>query len=378
MRFTRNTHIGDAEAGEDKRGESKGGGERIAKVIARAGVCSRRDAERLIAEGRVTLNGRKIDSPAVNVTPRDKIAVDGAGLPTAEGVRLWRYHKPKGRVTTHRDPEGRPTVFDALPSELPRVISVGRLDFNTEGLLLLTNDGALARHLERPATGWLRRYRVRARGAIAQAELDVLKDGITIDGIHYGPVEAKLDRIQGGGNIWLTLGLREGKNREVRRIMEHLKLTVNRLIRLSFGPFALGDLEPGAIEEIKRRVLAEQLGTEMAETLGLGVKQQGSTRQPRAAAASVSDARPGGGAAKGRPGDKRRPAAKPPSKPPAGDKPRPAGAPHLSSRPHLSGKSTSKPLPGGQQASRTASERPSVGRPASRRPGGKPAPRRPS
>ncbi len=332
-------------------------------MIARAGVCSRRDAERLIAEGRVTLNGRKIDSPAVNVTPRDKIAVDGAGLPTAEGVRLWRYHKPKGRVTTHRDPEGRSTVFEALPADLPRVISVGRLDFNTEGLLLLTNDGALARHLERPATGWLRRYRVRAHGAIAQAELDVLKDGITIDGIHYGPIEAKLDRIQGGGNIWLTLGLREGKNREVRRIMEHLRLTVNRLIRLSFGPFALGDLEPGAIEEVKRRVRAEQLGTEMAETLGLGVKQQGSTR---AAAGAARDARAAGGSTTGRTGDKRHPGGKPSSKPRAGDKPGPAG------------KSTSKPLPAGQQASRPASARPVGGKPSSRSPGGKPSPRRPS
>jgi 23S rRNA pseudouridine2605 synthase len=386
MRFTRNTHTGDAEAGDSdsnsKSGDARAGGERIAKVIARAGVCSRRDAERLIAEGRVTLNGRKIDSPAVNVTPRDKVAVDGAGLPTAEGVRLWRYHKPKGRVTTHRDPEGRPTVFDALPPELPRVISVGRLDFNTEGLLLLTNDGALARHLERPTTGWLRRYRVRARGAIAQAELDVLKDGITIDGIHYGPVEAKLDRIQGGGNIWLTLGLREGKNREVRRIMEHLKLTVNRLIRLSFGPFALGDLEAGAIEEVKRRVLAEQLGTDMAETLGLGVKQQGSTRQPRAAAAR--DARPGGGAAKGRSGDSRHPGGKPSAKSQAGDKSRSAGKslaagkPLQAGKPRPAGGSARKPLPGGGQAPRPAFERPSGGKPPSRPLGGKPSPRRPS
>jgi 23S rRNA pseudouridine2605 synthase len=271
MGFTRNTHITDA--GSKEAAKESSGGERIAKVIARAGICSRRDAERLIAEGRVTLNGKKLDNPAVNVTPRDRVAVDGAGLPTAQSVRLWRYHKPKGRVTTHRDPEGRPTVFDALPDDMPRVISIGRLDFNTEGLLLLTNDGTLARHLERPATGWLRRYRVRARGAISQGELDGLKDGIEIEGIRYGPIEAKIDRVQ-GGNLWLTLGLREGKNREVRRIMEHLKLTVNRLIRLSFGPFALGELAPGTIEEVKRRVLAEQLGAEMAATLGLDSKRQ--------------------------------------------------------------------------------------------------------
>jgi 23S rRNA pseudouridine2605 synthase len=267
MGFGRNTHISNSADGNGQAGE------RIAKVIARAGVCSRRDAERFIAEGRVTLNGKRLDTPAVNVTPRDRITVDGAALPAAEGVRFWRYHKPKGRVTTHRDPEGRPTVFEALPADLPRVISVGRLDFNTEGLLLLTNDGALARHLESPSTGWLRRYRVRVRGTIAQSDLDRLAQGVEIDGIRYGPIEAKIDRVQ-GGNLWLTLGLREGKNREVRRIMEHLKLTVNRLIRLSFGPFALGDLAPGAIEEVKRRVLAEQLGGDMAKTLGLAEKRQ--------------------------------------------------------------------------------------------------------
>jgi len=248
-------------------------GERIAKVIARAGICSRRDAERLIADGRVTLNGKRLDSPAVNVTPRDKIVVDGAALPSAEAPRLWRYCKPKGRVTTHRDPQGRPTVFEALPDNLPRVISVGRLDFSTEGLLLLTNDGGLARHLESPATGWLRRYRVRANGKITQPELDALGKGVEIDGVRYAAIEAKLDRVQ-GANCWITLGIREGKNREVRRIMEHLQLAVNRLIRVSFGPFALGELEPGQIEEVKRRVLAEQLGPDMARTLGLSEKRQ--------------------------------------------------------------------------------------------------------
>ncbi len=204
---------------------------------------------------------------------KDQIAVDGKPLSTPEEVRLWRYHKPKGRVTTHRDPQGRPTVFEALPAEMPRVISIGRLDFNTEGLLLLTNDGALARHLEAPSTGWLRRYRVRVHGKAEQSALDALSGGIALDGVRYGPIEAKLDRAQ-GANSWLTLGLREGKNREVRRIMEHLGLQVTRLIRVSFGPFILGDLEPGAVAEVKRRVLADQLGDEMAQTLGLKEKRQ--------------------------------------------------------------------------------------------------------
>jgi 23S rRNA pseudouridine2605 synthase len=262
MGFARDTHISERLPGE-----------RIAKVIARSGLCSRRDAERLVAEGRVTVNGKRLDSPAVNVTANDKILVDGTELPTAEPVRLWRYHKPKGRVTTHRDPEGRPTVFEALPDNMPRVISVGRLDFNTEGLLLLTNDGELARHLEQPATGWLRRYRVRANGKIAQAQLDALAKGVTVDGVRYAGIEARLDREQ-GANVWLTLVLREGKNREVRRIMEHLGLSVNRLIRMSFGPFALGDLTVGAVEEVKRRVLADQLSDEVAGRLGLKEKQQ--------------------------------------------------------------------------------------------------------
>jgi 23S rRNA pseudouridine2605 synthase len=227
----------------------------------------------LIAERRVSLNGKTLDSPAVNVTADDKIVVDGKALLDAEPPKLWRYHKTKGRVTTHRDPEGRPTVFEALPPEMPRVISIGRLDFNTEGLLLLTNDGALARHLEQPSTGWLRRYRVRVNGHVEQSALDKLAGGIEIEGVRYGPIEATLDRKQ-GANSWLTLGLREGKNREVRKIMTHLGVVVNRLIRLSFGPFPLGDLEPGAIAEIKRRVLADQLGDEMAEKLGLKEKKR--------------------------------------------------------------------------------------------------------
>lgn len=241
---------------------------RIAKAMARAGLCSRRDAERWIAEGRVNVNGKVLSSPALDVGPKDKVLVDGKPLPTAEPVRLWRYHKPRGLVTTHKDPQGRPTVFDALPEDLPRVVSIGRLDFNTEGLLLLTNDGALARHLELPATGWMRRYRVRAHGRVTQAQLDALKDGIEIDGVRYGPVEATLDSEQ-GANVWLTIGLREGKNREVRRILSTFALDVNRLIRISYGPFQLLDLQPGKAEPVKRHVLAEQLGRRVAEEFGL-------------------------------------------------------------------------------------------------------------
>lgn len=247
--------------------------QRVAKTIARSGFCSRRDAERIIAEGRVTLNGKLLDTPAINVTEKDRILIDGQPLPERSGVRLWRYHKPKGRVTTHRDPQGRPTVFEALPEDMPRVISVGRLDLNTEGLLLLTNDGDLARHLEAPLTAWVRRYRVRVHGKVDQAALDRLGEGVEIEGVKYGPVDARLDRVQ-GTNAWLTLGLREGKNREVRRIMDHLGLEVGRLIRISFGPFQLGDLQTGAVEEIKRRILAEQLGRTLAEKLNLADKRK--------------------------------------------------------------------------------------------------------
>ena len=237
---------------------------RIAKAMARSGLCSRRDAERWIAEGRVALNGRILDTPAIEVGPTDKIVVDGQPLPAAEPAQIWRYYKPRGLVTTHSDPEGRATVFDALPADMPRVVSIGRLDYNTEGLLLLTNDGELARHLELPATGWLRRYRVRAYGRVSQSDLDALKDGVTIEGVRYGGIEAHLDSVQ-AGNMWLTIGLREGKNREVRRILGSLALEVNRLIRISYGPFQLTDLTPGMVEPIKRRVLADQLGPQAAE-----------------------------------------------------------------------------------------------------------------
>jgi 23S rRNA pseudouridine2605 synthase len=241
---------------------------RIAKAIAHAGLCSRRDAEAWIAAGRVAVNGKVLTTPAYVVSPSDTVTVDGKPLPQAQAPRLWRYHKRCGLVTSHKDPQGRKTVFVALPEGLPRVVSVGRLDINTEGLLLLTTDGELARHLELPSTGWLRRYRVRAHGRVTEEALDALRSGVTIDGVSYGPVEAKIERQQ-GSNVWLMIALREGKNREVKRIAEHLGLTVNRLIRVSFGPFALGALAPGTVEEVKRRVLADQLGTKIAREFGL-------------------------------------------------------------------------------------------------------------
>jgi len=242
-------------------------GERIAKVIARAGLASRREAEQWIGAGRVAVNGTVIHSPALNVTARDRISVDGEPLPARERTRLFLYHKPRGLLTTRSDPQGRPTIFQQLPNNLPRLVSVGRLDFNTEGLLLLTNDGALARVLELPATGWLRRYRVRAHGAATQAKLDELRGGVTIDGIHYRGIEATLDRVQ-GSNLWLSFAIREGKNREVRNVLGHLGLTVTRLIRVSFGPFQLGDLPEGAVEEVRTRVLREQLGERLPALSG--------------------------------------------------------------------------------------------------------------
>jgi 23S rRNA pseudouridine2605 synthase len=262
---------------------SRAGPMRIAKALARAGLCSRREAERWIGEGRVSVNGQTLKSPARDVSPSDRILVDGNPLPVPAAPRLWRYHKPRGLVTTHSDPQGRPTVFDALPPDMPRVISVGRLDFNTEGLLLLTNDGGLARHLELPATGWLRRYRVRAHGTVGQDALDKLKEGVEIGGIRYGPIEAALDKVQ-PSNVWLTIGLREGKNREVRNVLQSLGLAVNRLIRISFGPFQLLDLEPGTVEPVKRRVLREQMGPRVATELGLTDEEDAphpATKAPR-------------------------------------------------------------------------------------------------
>ncbi|MBR0932925.1 pseudouridine synthase [Bradyrhizobium jicamae] len=245
----------------------KKSGERIAKVLARAGLASRRDAEEIVTQGRVTVNGRVINSPALDVTANDVVAVDGTPLPPRERTRLFMYHKPRGLMTTHSDPEKRPTVFDNLPEGLPRLISIGRLDFNTEGLLLLTNDGGLARTLELPDTGWLRRYRVRAHGEVTQAQLDELKKGVEVDGVKYGPIDATLERDQ-GANVWLVFAIREGKNREVRNVMAHLGLEVNRLIRVSYGPFQLGELEEGKVEEVKTRVLREQLGEKVAKLAG--------------------------------------------------------------------------------------------------------------
>jgi 23S rRNA pseudouridine2605 synthase len=234
-------------------------GERIAKVIARAGICSRRDAEKLIAEGRVAVDGSKITSPALNVSPDAIITVDDKLIPTAAPARLWRYHKPAGLVTSHRDPQGRPTVFQKLPPSLPRAISVGRLDINSEGLLLLTNDGGLARRLELPVQGWVRRYRVRLFGNVTQAELDRLAKGVTIDGVRYGLVTAELERSK-TSNAWAMVSLKEGKNREVKKLMEYLGFKVSRLIRVSFGPFHLGHLPEGQVEEIPGKVWREQLG----------------------------------------------------------------------------------------------------------------------
>jgi 23S rRNA pseudouridine2605 synthase len=243
--------------------------ERIAKRIARAGICSRRDAELYIANGRVSVNGVVVTSPALNVTTADQISVDGKPLPAREPAGLWRYYKPRGLVVSDRDEQNRTTIFDQLPSGLPRLITIGRLDLDSEGLLLMTNDGDLARHLELPSTGWSRKYRVRVQGHVDQTRLAELANGVTIDGIRYGKVLTSLDR-QMPSNAWLTVAIREGKNREIRRIMEYLGHQVSRLIRISYGPFQLGDMKGGEIFQIKQRILAEQLGLDdvPSETAG--------------------------------------------------------------------------------------------------------------
>jgi 23S rRNA pseudouridine2605 synthase len=233
--------------------------ERIAKRMARAGLCSRREAESWIEQGRVVLNGKLLTTPAITVTTKDRVEVDGKLVGQKERTRLWMFNKPSGTVTTNRDPEGRRTIFDRLPEGLPRLITVGRLDINTEGLLLMTNDGGLARELELPATGWLRRYRVRVHGKVEQSRLDGLKDGIAVDGVLYGAIEAELEHVQ-GSNSWLSVSLREGKNREIKNVMGALDLEVSRLIRISFGPFQLGDLPSGTIREVRSRTLRDQLG----------------------------------------------------------------------------------------------------------------------
>ncbi len=251
--------------------------ERIAKVLARAGLCSRRDAERWIADGRVAVDGKVLTTPAVTVTGINAITVDGAPLPEAAPAKLWRYHKPPGLLTSHRDPRGRPTVFERLPERLPRVVSVGRLDLNSEGLLLLTNDGELARHLELPETGWIRRYRVRVRGPVDEKRLKALEGGVTVSGIKYGAINAKLDSRR-GANAWLTVALAEGRNREVRKVMAHLGLEVSRLIRVAYGPFQLGNLNRGQTAEVTGKVLREQVGKEA----GTAVSRTGKKQQQKA------------------------------------------------------------------------------------------------
>ncbi len=253
------TPNGEAQPDEIQPDEAPPKGERIAKLIARAGVCSRREAERMIEAGQVRLDGEVIRTPAIVVDDPRRIAVDGKPLPAVEPTRLFRYHKTRGLLVAERDPEGRPTIYDGFPAELPRLMPVGRLDLASEGLLLLTNDGELKRSLELPSTGWLRRYRARVWGDIDEKKLAGLINGVTIEGIQYGSIEAKLDQVT-GDNAWVTVALREGRNREVRRVMEHIGLKVNRLIRVAYGPFQLGAMVPGQISEVPPKVIAEQLG----------------------------------------------------------------------------------------------------------------------
>lgn len=252
--------------------ENKHKAMRIAKVMARAGLCSRREAERWVVAGRVQVNGRVIDSPALNVSECDKVVVDGKALPEAQGTRLFLYHKPPGLVTSHKDEQGRATVFDNLPSHLPRVVSVGRLDLNTEGLLLLTNDGELARFLELPSTGWRRKYRVRVHGKVNEKRLESLKKGITVEGVRYKSIEANLESLEGGvskgANSWISVALREGKNREIRRVMEALGLRVTRLIRTDYGPFSMGKIVRGSVVEVKTDVMKHQVAKYFAEKGG--------------------------------------------------------------------------------------------------------------
>lgn len=324
----------------------------MAKLLARAGVGSRRDVERLIGEGRVAINGRTLDTPAVKVEPGDIVTVDGEVVGEPEPARLFRYHKPVGLVTTHKDPVGRPTVFDALPEGLPRLISVGRLDLNSEGLLLLTNDGQLARALEMPSTAIVRRYRARAHGRTTQEKLDTLMRGVTVEGVRYGPIEAKLDKAKEGpqgANLWITVTLHEGKNREVRRVLESIGLKVNRLIRLAYGPLALGTLGVGEIEEVGPRVVREQFAEHIdPDNLPTGerpqyrVKAKSSRRDPQKAAAAAVVAPPAPSEPKTKPAYK-------------------AGwaKPKKKARPHPAPKKKAAPKPGSKAAPIAAAARPS-------------------
>ena len=286
--------------------------DRVAKAIARAGLCSRREAERLIAQGRVEVDGAVLDSPAVTVGPESRITVDGEALPAAAPARLWRYHKPAGLLTTERDPQGRPTIYDRLPKTLPRVMPVGRLDLGSEGLRLLTNDGGLTRRLELPATGWTRRYRVRVYGQVAPERLAALARGCRVDGVNYGPIVARLET-RTGTNAWLAMALKEGRNREVRKVCAHLGLKVSRLIRVAYGPFQLGNLQPGEVSEVPAKVLAEQLGGAPAKVpVGTAkAKPKAKLRPPRSGPPKPRPSKPGGksggktGDRKGRHADRR-------------------------------------------------------------------------
>lgn len=272
-------------------------GDRIAKVLSRAGVASRREAERMIGEGRVKVNGKVIDSPALNVTGSDRVEVDNAPLPEAEAPRVWLYHKPAGLVTTTNDEKGRTTIFDELPEDLPRVMTVGRLDLNSEGLLLLTNDGGIKRKLELPSTGWLRRYRVRINGRPQDKDFEPLRKGLIVDGEKFQPMTVSLDRQQ-GANAWVTIGLREGKNREIRRAMEDIGFAVNRLLRISYGPFQLGELKQGDVEELRPRVVRDQLGLEHPEGHAVAKRTASRPTRPGRPDRKPFQGRPGGDAAK--------------------------------------------------------------------------------
>jgi 23S rRNA pseudouridine2605 synthase len=351
--------------GQDDTADSEGG-ERVAKLLARAGVGSRRDVERLIGEGRIAINGRTLDTPGVKVAPGDIVTLDGEVVGEPEPARLFRYHKPVGLVTTHKDPAGRPTVFQALPEGLPRLISVGRLDLNSEGLLLLTNDGELARALEMPSTAIVRRYRARAHGRTNQERLDRLKAGVTVEGVKYGPIEAKLDKAKEGpqgANLWITVTLHEGKNREVRRVLESIGLKVNRLIRLAYGPLALGTLGVGEIEEVGPRVVREQFAEHIdPANVPKGDRPQYRTpakqRRREQAAAQAEAAKPAPGEPKAKKDYK-------------------AGwaKPKIKARPHPPPKRKG-PKPGTEAAARPSGSRPAAGpRPGPRGP--KPSPSRP-